>query len=239
LLNLPAPGPLRLNPKLNTPYLYDGDMSLSSSADGDLSSDFHIQQSWTFDKKTDKGFHAINKIIDATATGMIGDQMPDLKGTVTEVVIDPLGKILSAKSDSGKMKDLSSALGGSAGGYMGVLLPQDPPTVGLTWSYTLDLADVAAQLKDILGSSDTKITFNCRVSDIQGNLVWIESTADKTFTIQQTVEMTGTLHIESESEVDSTDGTIAKTKLKSEMKMNVAGTDVDVKAVLTAARKSS
>ncbi len=160
-------GVVRLNPKLNIPYDYVTDMSISANAGpaGDMSSDFHLEQSWTFDKKTDKGFHAIDKITDASMTGTGSDQMPDLKGTEVEMEIDPFGKVLSAKSKSGKeATSISGAIATGNGGYIGVLLPKDAPKVGLTWTYTLNLADVAPQLKQMLGSADATITFNCKIT---------------------------------------------------------------------------
>lgn len=237
-----GPAVVRLNPKLNSPYVYVTDLSISGDMGpaGDLSSDFHLEQAWTFDKKTEKGFHAIDKIVDATMTGPIGDQMPDIKGSEVEMEIDPLGKVLSAKTKSGKeLGDISSAMAAGSGGYIGVLLPKDAPKVGLTWTYTLNLGEVAPQLKQMLGSTDATITFNCRISDIEGNLIWIDSTADKTFTVEQPVAMTGKMHMESESEVDSTDGTLSKMKLKTETEMSPAGMDVSIKMTGNIKRKSS
>lgn len=50
--------------------------------------------------------------------------------------------------------------------------------------------------------------------------------------------MTGKMHLESESEVDSTDGTLTKMKLQSEVNMSPAGMDVTLKMTGNIKRKS-
>jgi len=234
-----GPGVVRLNPQLNTIFAYqmDMNMAMTGAPGADKSIDMNVTQSWKFTKKTDKGFHAIFKMEDVSGSAELGDALSKLKGTSEDVEIDSRGKVLSAKSSSGdQAAQIMGSLTGLNTGFMGVLLPEAAPQEGLSWTEDMNLADA------VFSGSDSHIKVNYRISKIEDHYMWVESTADKTLTLNPEggPGMTLGMSIETYTKVNMLDGMVEHEKLKTKTKM--MGTpmgDVEMNLTGTISLKSS
>lgn len=97
-----------------------------------------------------KGYRVKTTILDATVTGtnaqMMKPTLQKLKGTTVEATFTKTGKTLDLTSSAtGMSKAMMNSFGSMDVGFMGIMFPGRPVSVGQSWTTSLDIKKMLAQ----------------------------------------------------------------------------------------------
>jgi hypothetical protein len=171
---------IRFSPTLNKPYIYtttEKSTRTYSRADGSAVPPLQTTTtsrtiSIVADSKSASGIHCILKILDAASTEPKSPNT-DAKGAQIEMTCNDQGRATSAKTDSTNL--IVKAL---AKEYQEASLPAKPVHVGSTWTYALDVAQLAGD-----HFKGQPVSVNNTVQKIENGEVTLQSIYDARLTM--------------------------------------------------------
>jgi len=223
-------GPLKFNPKVNTPYVYAQEVKTSGNAGPmKLDADIKTTESTVFTSASSGSFQAVATVTDASGTAPGGQNASSLKGSKRTMGVSDQGEITS-DTTSGAVSSLHPADGIGAG-VQGATFPAGDLHIGQTWTSTVDLAKSSPALASGVTGGQANVVATYKVANLVGDTVTIAKTTKSSFqTKAGTVSMDG----DGSCDYSRADGTLLKSSEKLHVKVTgMMAADVEMDTATT------